>query len=60
MMWLFGQVFVWCLVSFVAGSAVTAAAMLMQRRLMPPAAVVVEPTGEPTGVKKIVEMEAAE
>ncbi|HEY0499047.1 MAG TPA: hypothetical protein VGD48_25115 [Kutzneria sp.] len=60
MMWLFGQVFVWCLVSFVAGSAVTAAAFLMQRRLMPPPVVVAEPAGETKGVKKVVEMEAAE
>jgi hypothetical protein len=60
MMWLFGQVFVWCLVSFVAGSAVTATAFLMQRRLTSPPAVVAEPTEEPKGVKKIVEMEPAE
>ena len=54
MMWLFGQVFVLCLVSFVAGSAVTAAAFLAQRRFTP------EPVAEPTGERKIVEMEPAE
>ena len=53
MMWLFGQVFVLCLVSFVAGSAITAVLfVLMQRRLVPP------PAAEPTGERKIVEMEA--
>jgi hypothetical protein len=56
MMWLFGQVFVWCLVSFVAGSAVTAAAFLMQRRFASPPVVVEKSAGE----RKIVEMEAAE
>jgi len=56
MMWLFGQVFVWCLVSFVAGSAVTAAAFLMQRRFAAPPVVVEQSTGD----RKIVEMEPAE
>jgi hypothetical protein len=63
MMWLFGQVFVLCLVSFVAGSAMTAVVLVMQRRLAPPAVVAepsVEPADEPKGVKKVVEMEAAE
>lgn len=55
MMWLFGQVFVLCLVSFVAGSAVTAAVFVMRRRLAPsPVAVAAEPTGE----RRLVEMES--
>ena len=55
MMWLFGQVFLLCLVSFVAGSAITAALFVMQRR-MAPAPVVV--AAEPTGERTLVEMEA--
>ncbi|GAA3437622.1 hypothetical protein [Kutzneria kofuensis] len=51
MMWLFGQVFVLCLVSFVAGSAMTAVVFVMQRRFAPAPAV------EPTGERRIVEME---
>jgi hypothetical protein len=53
MTWLFGQVFVLCLVSFVAGSAVTAGLFVMQRRLAPPPAV---DAGEPTGDRRIVQM----
>jgi hypothetical protein len=52
MLWLFSQVFVLCLVSFVAGSAMTAVVLVMQRRLAPTPAV------EPTGERKLVEMEA--
>ena len=55
MLWLFSQVFVLCLVSFVAGSAVTAAGFLAQRRFAAP-----QPVEEPTGERKIVEMEPAE
>ena len=50
MMWLFGQVFVLCLVSFVAGSSVTAVVLVMQRRLAP------QPVAEPTGERRVVEM----
>jgi hypothetical protein len=51
MTWLFGQIFVLCLVSFVAGSALTAVVFVMQRRLTP------EPVAEPTGERRIVEMD---
>lgn len=54
MMWLFGQVFVLCLVSFVAGAAMTAVVLVMRDRLTP------TPVVESTGERKIVEMEAAE
>ena len=52
MMWLFGQVFVLCLVSFVAGSAVTAVVFVMRPSLLP------RPAAEPTGERKVVEMES--
>ena len=52
MMWLFGQVFVLCVVSFVAGSAVTAVVLVMKPSLLSrPAA------AEPTGERRIVEMD---
>jgi hypothetical protein len=54
MTWLFGQMFVLCLVSFLAGSAVTAAVFVAQRRLFPDPVAAPEPTGE----RRIVEMGA--
>ena len=54
MMWLFGQVFVLCLVSFVAGSAITAVVFVLQRRMTPAPVVAAEPSGE----RRLVEMEA--
>lgn len=37
MMWLFTQVFFLCLVSFLAGSGITAAALLLRHRVPVPA-----------------------
>ncbi|QUQ71582.1 hypothetical protein [Kutzneria sp. CA-103260] len=56
MMWLFGQMFVLCLVSFVAGAAITAVVFVMRPSLFARAAA--EPAPEPTGERKLVEMEA--
>ncbi|MFI9384772.1 hypothetical protein [Kutzneria sp. NPDC052558] len=54
MMWLFGQIFVLCLVSFVAGAAMTAVVFVMRPTLFSPPA----PAPEPTGQRKLVEMDA--
>ncbi len=54
MMWLFGQMFVLCLVSFVAGAAITAVVFVMRPNLFTRP----EPAPEPTGERKLVEMEA--
>jgi hypothetical protein len=54
MMWLFGQMFVLCLVSFVAGAAITAVVFVLRPSLFTRSA----PDPEPTGERKLVEMEA--